>query len=163
MAKKRSKKEHPSSGGKLIIKNKKAHFDFAIEETFEAGLALEGWEVKSLRAGRVNLVESYVFIKNNEAWLSGANISPLISASTHVRAEATRVRKLLLHRREIDRFTGAIDRKGYALVAIALYWKRGRVKLEIGLGKGKKLHDKRATEKARDWQRDKARIMKSGG
>ena len=156
MARKQSK-----GSPNTIAQNKKARFDYFIEESFEAGLALEGWEVKSLRAGKAQLTESYVMLRNGEAWLLGARITPLASASTHVDADPTRTRRLLLHRKELDRLTGLVERRGYALVALELYWSRGRVKLKVGLAKGKKQHDKRATEKERDWQRDKARIMKA--
>lgn len=122
-----------------------------------------GWEVKALRAGQAQIGESYVFVKNGEAWLSNAQIQALGTASTHVRAEPTRVRKLLLHRNEIDRFVGAVDRKGYTLVPLNLHWTRGRVKLTIGLGKGKKQHDKRADKKDKDWARQKDRILKHSG
>ena len=159
MAKKKTKSKQHSN---TIALNKVARHDYFIEEQFEAGLVLQGWEVKSLRDGRAQLKESYVFIKGGEAWISGLHISPLLSASTHVVPEATRVRKLLLHRRELNKLIGHVERKGYTLVPTAMYWKNGRAKLEIGLGKGKKLHDKRATEKDRDWSREKARIMKHG-
>ena len=122
---------------------------------------LQGWEVKSLRAGKVQLVDSYVFIKDGEAWISNLLITPLQTASTHIRPEGTRVRKLLLHRQEIDKLIGAVERKGYTLIALSLYWKKGRAKAEIGLAKGKQKHDKRASEKERDWQREKERIMKN--
>ncbi len=149
------------AGSSTIVSNKKARHDFFIEDRFEAGIVLEGWEVKSLRAGKVQIVDSYVFIKNGEAWMSGTNIHPLLSASTHVHPNATRVRKLLLHRHQIDKMLGAVERKGYTLVALSFYWKHGRVKVEIGLAKGKQTHDKRATEKERDWKREKERIMKN--
>lgn len=144
-----------------IALNKKARHDYFVESNFECGIALEGWEVKSLRAGRAQLTESYVQLRNGEAWLIGAHISPLPTASTHVQPDPSRSRKLLLHRYELDRLIGAVDRKGYTLVALALYWKSGRAKLDIGLAKGKKQHDKRATQKARDWDRQKSRILKS--
>lgn len=144
-----------------IALNKKARFDYFIEETIEAGLALEGWEVKSLRAGKGQITESYVLMRDGEAWLLGSHITPLNTASTHVTADPTRTRKLLLNRREIDRLTGLVERQGFALVALELYWKKGRVKAAIGLARGKKQHDKRATVKDRDWQRDKERIMKT--
>ena len=144
-----------------IARNKKARHEFFVEETFEAGLALEGWEVKSLRAGRAQLTESYVHLRNGEAWLLGAHIAPLSTASTHVHADPTRTRKLLLHRHELDRLVGAVERKGYTLVPLNLYFSKGRVKLEIGLAKGKKQHDKRADQKERDWKRQQARILKS--
>lgn len=118
------------------------------------------WEVKSLREARAQLTESYVFIKNGEAFISGLHITPLYTASTHIKPENTRVRKLLLHRKELDKLVGAVERKGFTLVATALYWKHGLAKLEIGLAKGKKQHDKRATEKDRDWQREKGRILR---
>jgi SsrA-binding protein len=145
----------------VIAKNRKARFDYFIEDRFEAGLALEGWEVKSLREGKAQLTESYVRILNGEGVLLGARITPLASASTHVQADPTRTRKLLLHRKEIDRLTGLVERQGMTLVPLELYWKNGRAKLAVGLAKGKKQHDKRADTKERDWQRDKARLMKS--
>ncbi|HEY5567654.1 MAG TPA: SsrA-binding protein SmpB [Gammaproteobacteria bacterium] len=144
-----------------IAQNKKARFDFFIEESFEAGLVLEGWEVKSLRAGHAQLTESYVTLRNGEAWLLGAHLTPLSTASTHVHPDPTRTRKLLLQRDEIDRLTGLVERRGYTLVALELYWKNGKAKLAVGLARGKKQHDKRATEKDRDWERDKARALKS--
>lgn len=150
-------KKAPSS---TIALNRKARHDFSIEANFEAGLALTGWEVKSLRDGRVQLSESYVLIKNDELWWFGGLITPLLSASTHVIADPTRTRKLLMHRNEIDRLIGQVERKGYTLVPLALYWKHGRAKLDIGLAKGKKAHDKRASEKGRDWKREKERILK---
>jgi SsrA-binding protein len=145
--------------GGTIAQNKRARHDYFIEEKFEAGLSLQGWEVKSLRAGRMSLVESYIIFKNNEAYLFGAQIQPLLSASTHVVAEATRTRKLLLNRRELEKLLGAVHQKGYTCVPLACYWKGHLVKLEIALVKGKQLHDKRQTEKDRDWQRDKARLF----
>ncbi len=157
----KSKKKDKKSHSNTIVLNKKARHDYNLEERFEAGIELQGWEVKSLRAGKVQIRDSYVFIKNNEAWLSSTVITPLETASTHIHPEPARVRKLLLHRSEIDKLVGAIDRKGYTLVATAMYWKNGRAKLEIALAKGKKEHDKRASEKDRDWKREKARILKS--
>ncbi len=154
------KTDKKAAGGARIAENRRARHEYFIEETFEAGLALEGWEVKSLRAGRAQLTEAYVHLKNGEAWLIGAHFSPLTSASTHVRTDPTRTRKLLLHRRELDRLVGAVERKGYTLVPLNLHWARGRAKLDVGLAKGKKQHDKRATEKNRDWERQKARILK---
>jgi len=151
-----------SQAAARIAENKKARFDYAIEDTFEAGLALEGWEVKSLREGRGQITESYVHIRNGEAWLLGAQITPLGTASTHIRPDPTRTRKLLMHRQELDRLIGAVERKGYTLVPLNLHWKNGRVKLDVGLAKGKKAHDKRATVKDRDWKRQQSRIMKSG-
>ncbi|MFO1469215.1 MAG: SsrA-binding protein SmpB [Steroidobacteraceae bacterium] len=144
-----------------IAVNRKARFDYFIEERFEAGLSLMGWEVKSLRAGKAQITEGYVFLKNGEAFLFGAHLSPLTSASTHVETDPTRTRKLLLTRRQLDHLLGAVERRGYTLVPLELYWKNGRAKLEIGLAKGKKQHDKRATEKDRDWQRDRNRILKA--
>jgi SsrA-binding protein len=153
------KKKTPSN---QIAVNRKARHDYSIEENFEAGLSLMGWEAKSLRAGRISMAESYILIKDNELWWFGGHITPLTSASTHVKADPTRTRKLLMHRNEIDRLIGQVERKGYALVPLALYWKHGRVKLDIGLAKGKKSHDKRASDKEKDWKRDKERIMKHG-
>ncbi|BAZ94071.1 uncharacterized protein FOKN1_1683 [Thiohalobacter thiocyanaticus] len=158
----KSKSNKTGSGGSTIALNKKARHDYHIEERFEAGLALEGWEVKSLRAGKVQLTESYVIVKDGEAFLFGCLITPLLTASTHIHPDPTRTRKLLLHREELDKLIGAVERKGYALIPLAMYWKRGRAKLEIGLAKGKKAHDKRAAIKERDWAREKQRIMKSG-
>lgn len=159
MAGKKSKKK-PEKGSSQIAANKFARHEYFIEDRYEAGLSLQGWEVKSAREGRVQLKESYVIIKKGEAWLFGAHISPLISASTHINPIAIRSRKLLLHRQELNKLIGFVERKGYTLVPLSLYWKNSRIKLEIGLAKGKKLHDKRAASKERDWQRDKARIMK---
>lgn len=145
-----------------IAQNKKARHDYAITETLEAGLALLGWEVKSLRAKRVNITDTYVIIQKSEAYLVAANITPLVTASSHVPAEPTRTRKLLLHRQELNKLIGAVERKGYSLVPLNLYWKKGRAKLQVGLGKGKKLYDKRADLKERAWQRDKERLFKRG-
>lgn len=153
-----SKKKPDKSN--VIAANKRARHDYFIEDRLEAGLALEGWEVKSLRDGRAQLTESYVNIRNGEAWLVGAHFSPLTTTSTHVHAEPTRSRKLLLHRNELDRLVGAVERKGYALVPLNLHWTKGRVKLEVGLARGKKQHDKRAASKDRDWERQRARILK---
>ena len=147
---------------RLIAENRKARFDYFIEDRFEAGLALAGWEVKAMRAGRAQLKEAYVYLRGGEAFLIGAHLSPLTSASTHVTADPVRTRKLLLHRSELQRLIGAVERRGYTLVPLELYWKNGRAKLEVGLAKGKKQHDKRATEKDRDWQRDKARALRRG-
>jgi SsrA-binding protein len=156
---KQKKKSHPAT----IVDNRKARFDYHIEEDYEAGLVLEGWEVKSLRDGRAQLKESYVIVKKGEIFLFGAHFAPLASASTHIRTDATRLRKLLLHKMEISRLIGAVERKGYTLVPLALYWKHGRAKLKIGLAKGKKMHDKRAAIKDRDWKRDQHRLFKQGG
>src|SRR5512139_3795894 len=143
-----------------IALNKRARHEYFIEENLEAGLSLQGWEVKSLRAGKAQITEGYVLVKNGEAWLIGAHVTPLKTASTHVVADPTRTRKLLLHRRELDRLIGAVERKGHTIVPLKLYWKNGKVKLEIGLAKGKQAHDKRASEKDRDWQREKARLLR---
>ena len=143
-----------------IARNKKAAYNYFIDERFEAGLALKGWEVKSLRAGKAQLSEAYVTMRGGEAWLFGAHVTPLSSASSHVDADPARTRKLLMHRREIDRLTGLVERRGFTLVPLELYWKRGRAKLAIGLARGKRKQDKRAAEKDRDWARDKARILK---
>ena len=151
-----------SDASSTIVVNKKARFDYFIEETFECGLELRGWEVKSLRDKRVQLKEAYVVMKDGEAWLIGAHVTPLPTVSTHLAPDPVRTRRLLLHRREIDRLSGAVDREGYTVVPLKLYWKQGRAKLEIGLAKGKKQHDKRATSRERDWQREKARFMKRG-
>ncbi len=158
MAKGKSKK--PAGGGNTIALNKKAAHEYRIEQRLECGIALEGWEVKGMRAGRTQLKESYVKILSGEAFLIGAHVSALPSASTHVTPDPTRTRKLLLKRAELNRLIGQTERAGYTLVPTALYWKHGRAKLEIGLAKGKKLHDKRATEKDRDWQREKERLFK---
>lgn len=153
-------KNKKTNNSSTIALNKKARHEYFIEDRFEAGMALQGWEVKSLRAGRVQLTDAYVFVKDGEAFVSNIQISPLQTASTHIHPEPTRVRKLLLHREEISKLIGAVDRKGYTLVPLAMYWKHGRAKIEIGLAKGKQQHDKRATEKNREWQRDKQRILK---
>jgi SsrA-binding protein len=157
MAKTKKTTGAPSS---TIALNKKAKHEYHIEQRLEAGLALQGWEVKGMRAGRVQLKESYVKILHGEGFLIGCHISPLPSASTHVDPDPTRTRKLLLKRTELSRLIGQTERAGYTLVPLALYWKRGRAKLEIGLAKGKKLHDKRADAKERDWQREKERLFK---
>jgi len=145
---------------RLIAENRRARFDYFIEERLEAGLVLEGWEVKAMRAGRAQLAESHAYVRNNEAFLTGAHISPLKTASTHKVADPVRTRKLLLNRKELDHLVGAVERRGYTLVPLELYWKQGRAKLQLGLAKGKKQHDKRATEKERDWERNKARILR---
>lgn len=143
-----------------IVDNKKAFHDYFIEERYEAGIVLQGWEVKAIRAGRVQLKEAYVIVNNGEIFLFGAHISALTSASSHVHPEAVRTRKLLLNAEEIKRLIGKVDRSGYTLVPLNLHYVRGRVKCEIGLAKGKKQHDKRETEKQRDWVREKQTIMK---
>lgn len=143
-----------------IAENKKAFHDYFIEERYEAGLVLEGWEVKAIRAGRVQLKESYVVLKNGAVWLIGCHISPLATASTHIKPDPTRSRKLLLHAEEIKRLIGKVERAGYTLVPLNMHYAKGRIKLDVGLAKGKKEHDKRATEKDREWQREKQRIMR---
>ena len=148
------------STSNTIVLNKKARHDFFIEEQFEAGISLEGWEVKSLRAGKVQIRDSYVLLKDAEAFLFGALITPLPTASTHIKPDPQRTRKLLLHRREINKLIGAVERKGYTVVPTAMYWKQGKAKIEIGMAKGKQAFDKRHTEKERDWQREQQRIMK---
>jgi SsrA-binding protein len=149
-----------TSNKNLIVENRRAFHDYFIEERFEAGIALEGWEVKSLRASKIALAEGYVLLKNGEAWLFGAHISPLSTVSTHIQPDPLRTRKLLLHAKELSKLFGSVERKGYTLVPISLYWKNGRVKLEIALAKGKKQYDKRVTLKERDWQREKQQLMK---
>jgi len=156
----KSKKDKKTESNTIVL-NKKARHDFSLGDRFEAGIMLEGWEVKSLRAKKVQIRDSYVFIKNGEAWLSSTVITPLETASTHIHPEPQRMRKLLLHRDEITKLVSAVERKGFTLVATAMYWKKGRAKLEIALAKGKKEHDKRASEKDRDWKREKARMLKS--
>ncbi len=143
-----------------IALNRKARHEYAIEERFEAGIALEGWEVKSLRAGRVQLDQAYVIVKNGEAFLLGANITPLQTASTHIHPDPQRTRKLLLRSKELSKLIGSVERKGYTLIPLSLYWSKNYVKLEIALAKGKKQHDKRADLKERDWQRQKQRLSK---
>jgi SsrA-binding protein len=145
-----------------IVVNKKARFDYFVEDEYEAGLVLEGWEIKSLRAGKINLSDAHVIVKYGEAWLLGAQIQPLPTASTHIHPDPIRTRKLLLKRRELDQLIGSVERQGYTLIPINLYWKRNRIKMKVALAKGKKTHDKRETIKDRDWQRDRSRIMKKG-
>ena len=153
-------KKKKTSNSSTIAVNKKARHDYTIESTYDAGIALQGWEVKSIRDGRVQMTDTYVMIKNNEIFWVGGQITALLSASTHVNPEPGRSRKLLLHRREIDKLIGAVERKGYTLVPLKMFWSKGLAKLVIGLAKGKQHHDKRAAEKDRDWNRDKARILK---
>ena len=152
----------PATTERVIAENRRARYDYFIEERLEAGIVLEGWEVKSMRAGKAQLAEAYVYIRNGEAFLIGSHLAPLRTASTHKVADPVRTRKLLLHRNELDRLIGATERRGYTIVPLELYWKAGRAKLQVGLAKGKKQHDKRATEKDRDWKRDKARLLKRG-
>ena len=144
-----------------IAQNKKAFHDYFIEEKYEAGVALEGWEVKSIRAGRVNLKESYVVLKGDEVYIIGCHISPLPTASTHINPDPLRTRKLLLHAEEIRKLIGKVERAGYTLVPLDMHYSRGRIKIEVGLAKGKKQYDKREAEKERDWEREKQRLMRS--
>jgi SsrA-binding protein len=144
-----------------IVDNRKAYHDYFIEEKFEAGLALEGWEVKAVRAGRAQIKEAYVVVKNGEIVLIGAHITPLSTASTHVVADPTRTRKLLLHRREINRLVGQVERAGYTMVPLNLHYSKGRIKLDVGLAKGKKQYDKRATVKEREWNREQQRLLRN--
>ena len=160
MSKQKPKPKRPDN---TIALNKKARHDYFIEDRFEAGLVLEGWEVKSLRAGRLQLRDGYVLLKDHEAWLLGALITPLPTASTHIKPDSQRTRKLLLNKSELNKLIGAVERKGYALIPTAMYWKRGRAKLEIALAKGKKTYDKRASERERDWKREKQRLMRVKG
>ena len=154
-------KKKPKTGTSSIAQNKKARHNYFIEDRFEAGIVLEGWEVKGLRAGRANLQESYVGVNHGEVFLIGAHISPLASASTHVNPQPTRARKLLLHSQEISKLIGAVERKGYTLVPLSLYWHKGRAKLEIAMAKGKQAHDKRATIKKRESDREMQRALKN--
>jgi len=144
-----------------IVQNKKAFHDYFIEQRFEAGIALEGWEVKAIRAGRAQIKEAYVIVNNSELFLLGCHITPLPTASLHVHPDPTRTRKLLLHAEEINRLIGSVERAGYTLVPIDLHYSKGRIKLEIGLAKGKKQHDKRATEKEKEWQREQQRLLRT--
>ena len=157
-----SKAKKKAQGRPTIALNKKANHDYFIEDRYEAGISLQGWEVKSLREGRVQIKESYVTIKEGEAFLFGAHIVPLSTASTHIHPDPIRTRRLLLPRSELNKLIGLVERKGYTLVPTALYWKKGMAKLEIGVAKGKKLHDKRASDKDRDWKREKERLFKHG-
>lgn len=158
MAKKKGKEK---SGGGTIALNRRARHEYHIEERVEAGIALQGWEVKALRAGRINFGDSYAIVRNGEIFLFGTSIPPLISASSHVQADDRRTRKLLLNRAEIDKLIGAVERRGFTLVPTAMYWKKNNVKVEIGLARGKQDHDKREVEKERDWQRDKQRALRA--
>ena len=143
-----------------IADNRKAWHDYFIEERFEAGMALEGWEVKAIRAGRLQLRDAYVIVRGGELWLLGCTITPLPTVSTHFKPDPTRTRKLLMHAREIDRLIGAVERAGYTLIPLDMHFSKGRIKLEVGLAKGKKQHDKRESEKERDWQRERQRLMR---
>jgi SsrA-binding protein len=146
----------------IIVENRKAFHDYFIEERYEAGVALEGWEVKAIRAARAQLKEAYVVIRNREIFLIGAHISPLGSASTHIQPDPVRTRKLLLHAEQINRLVGKVEQAGYTLVPLNLHYAKGRIKLEIGLARGKKQYDKRATEKEREWNREKQRLLRTG-
>jgi SsrA-binding protein len=143
-----------------IVQNKKAFHDYFIEERYEAGLVLEGWEVKAIRAGRVQINDAYVIVQHGALWMIGAHISPLLTASTHVKPDPLRTRKLLLHEAESKRLIGQISQRGYALIPLDLHYTKGRIKAAIGLARGKQLHDKRATEKEREWQREKQRLLR---
>lgn len=156
---KKAGKDKAKAGGTIAL-NKRARHEYHLEERFEAGLALQGWELKSIRAGRANITEAYAVIRNGELFLFGAQLTPLISASSHVVADPMRTRKLLLHRREIDQLIGKVERDGYTLVPTALYWKGNKVKAELALARGKQKHDKRDTERERDWNREKQRLMR---
>lgn len=155
-----TKKNKKKTGNNTIAQNRRVRHDYFIEDSYEAGVALEGWEVKSLRDGRLQLNESYIDIDNGEAWLHGAHISPLLSASTHVHPVNVRRRKLLLNKVELNRLVAAVDRKGYTIVVLSMYWKKGWAKLEIAMAKGKQQHDKRESAKDQDWAREKARIFR---
>lgn len=155
-----SKPKEEKQAERSIAQNRRARHDYFIEETFEAGLVLEGWEVKSLRDGRAQITEAYVILKNNEAWLVGAHFTPLGTASTHIHPDTTRTRKLLLQARQIAQLIGKTERAGYTVIPLDLHWTRGRAKLSIALAKGKKDHDKRASIKEREWQREKGRAMR---
>jgi SsrA-binding protein len=144
-----------------IVQNRKAFHDYFIEERYEAGLALEGWEVKAIRGGRAQLADAYVIIKGEELWLIGGNITPLATVSTHYVPDPARTRKLLLHAEEIRRLIGKVQQRGYALIPLELHFNKGRIKLEIGLARGKLKHDKRATERDKQWQRDKQKLLRS--
>ena len=161
MSKKPAKdKAKSATATKTIALNKRARHEYPLEERYEAGLALQGWEVKAIRAGRANIVDGYAYVRSGEIYLIGAQITPLIQASTHVIPVERRDRKLLLHRAEIDKVLTRVEREGYTLVPTALYWSSNKVKLEIALAKGKQSHDKRDAAKERDWQRDKQRVMR---
>jgi SsrA-binding protein len=159
MSKKAAGKDKANGGGTIAL-NKRARHDYHLEERFEAGLALQGWELKSIRAGRANITEAYAVVLQGELFLIGAQMTPLIQASTHVIADAHRTRKLLLHKHEIDRLIGRVQREGYTLVPTALYWKANKVKAELALAKGKQTHDKREASKEKDWARDKQRLLR---
>jgi len=151
----------PAASPRLIAENRRARHEYFIGERLEAGLSLEGWEVKAMRAGRAQIAEAYVYLRQGEAFLIGAHLSPLQTTSTHKPIDPVRTRKLLLHRSELDGLIGAVERRGYTIVPLELFWQHGRAKLRIGLAKGKQKHDKRAAEKDRDWERNKARILRA--
>jgi SsrA-binding protein len=144
-----------------IAQNRKAFHDYFVEERYEAGLVLEGWEVKAIRAGRIQLSDAYVLVRNGELWLVGAHISPLPTVSTHFVPDPTRTRKLLMHAEEIQRLIGKVEQRGYTLIPLDMHYKKGRIKLEVALGRGKLKHDKRAAERDREWERDKQRLLRS--
>ncbi len=154
-------KEKGGKGSSTIALNKRARHEYHVDERFEAGVSLQGWEVKSLRAGRINLTDAYAVVRGGELFLFGASIPPLLSASTHVVADDRRTRKLLRHRAEIDKLIGAVERKGLTLVPLAMYWKHNRAKVEIGIARGKQAHDKRASEKQREWDVEKQRVLRA--
>lgn len=160
MAGKKKTKDTESAGGTIAL-NKRARHEYTLGDRYEAGLALQGWELKAIRAGRANIGDAYALVKDGELFLFGAQITPLVQASSHVLADDRRTRKLLLHRHEIDRLVGRIERDGYTLVPVALYWKRNKVKLELALAKGKREHDKREASRDRDWQREKQRALRA--
>lgn len=159
VAKTQKKKDDGHTDGTIAL-NRKARHNYNLEQRFEAGIVLQGWEVKSIRAGKAQISESHVIIRRGEAWLVNTVIHPLLSASTHVTTDDSRSRKLLLHAKEIGTLLGSIERKGYTVVPTAMYWKKNKVKIELALAKGKKDYDKRASEKDRDWERDKARLQR---
>ncbi|STY27984.1 trans-translation protein [Legionella wadsworthii] len=154
---------HKKQSDSTIVMNRKAGFNYFIEDQYEAGLVLHGWEVKSLRAGKINLTDAHIIIKNNEAFLLGAQIQPLLTASTHTIPDPTRTRKLLLNKKELNHLIGSVERQGYTIVPLSMYWKKNNIKIKIALAKGKKEHDKRDSIKDREWQRDRSRIMKKTG
>ena len=160
MSKKNSSKDNAAPQGKTIALNRSARHEYHLEARYEAGIALQGWELKAIRAGRMNMGDAYAMVKDGEIFLFGAQITPLIQASTHVIADDRRTRKLLLHRHEIDKLVGKVEREGYTLIPTACYWSKNKVKLELALAKGKQAHDKRQASKDRDWQREQQRVMR---
>jgi len=144
-----------------IVQNRKARHEYFIEEVFEAGLVLEGWEVKAIRAGHVQLAESYIIVRDGELWVIGMHITPLATTSTHIKPDPIRTRKLLLNRHEINKLIGQVEQRGYALIPLNLHFRRGRIKMDVALGKGKKQHDKRDTQRERDWKREQQRLLKN--